>query len=537
MHRSLLILPFLAACASSPAATTSPTPAPPKEPPKEAPQNWQLLDETLDRVPGISVIRAERELLAGKQPKRSILVAVIDNGIDTSHVDLRANLWTNAKEIAGNGRDDDGNGYVDDIHGWDFIGGRDGKNVDHDTFEVTRLYARCGQGNAVPDSLSAADKAKCPQIVLEFIKKRDDAERSLTNIRQIGEAFARIVPVLKRATGSDSLTTAKVEALKPADPEVQQARGLYLRLASAGITPKVLDEARKSYEGQVEYSLNPNFNPRPIVGDNPADPSQRDYGNPDVAGPAPKHGTHVSGIIGAVQNNNVGINGIAQSVRIMAIRTVPDGDERDKDVANAIRYAVDNGAQVINMSFGKAYSPQKSAVDDAVKYADSKGVLMVHAAGNEGQDAGKNASFPTPFYLSGGRAQNWIEVGASSWRRDSLPASFSNFGQAQVDVFAPGVDLYSTIPGGYEKDSGTSMASPVVTGLAALIMSYYPQFTASDVKRIILQSVTKYPTLMVLQPGTETGEKVAFSTLSVTGGVVNAYNALKLAEDMSKPRP
>jgi len=537
MKRALVLIPFLAACASS-APSTSPSPAP--APPaviKEAPKDWHLLDITTDGVPGISLRKAERELLAGKQPKRPILVAVIDNGVDTSHVDLRANLWTNGREIAGNGKDDDGNGYVDDVRGWDFIGGRDGRNVDHDTFEVTRLYKRCGAGNAIPDSLPAADKQQCAQITQEFIKKRDDAERSLANIRQIGEVFARITPVLKQAVGGDSLDTEKVEALKSTNPEVQQARGMFLRLAGAGISPSILEEARKSFEGQVEYSLNPNFDPRPIVGDNPTNLAERNYGNADVTGPGPKHGTHVSGIIGAVRDNGVGIDGIAPAVRIMAVRAVPDGDERDKDIANAIRYAADNGAQVISMSFGKAYSPQKSVVDDAVRYADSKGILMVHAAGNEGQDTGKNASFPTPVYLSGGRAQNWIEVGASSWRRDSLPASFSNFSQQQVDVFAPGVDIYSTVPKGYEKDSGTSMAAPVVSGLAALIMSYYPNLTAPDVKRIILQSASKYPNLMVLRPGTETGEKVDFSTLSATGGVVNAYAALKLAEEQSKIHP
>jgi len=539
MNRALLLIPFLAACASAPATTAPGTaPAPANTGPlKEAPQDWHLLDETADRVPGISANRAYRELLAGRQPQRTILVAVIDNGVDTSHVDLRANLWSNTKEVAGNGKDDDGNGYVDDVRGWDFIGGRDGRNVDHDTFEVTRLYARCGAGNAVPDSLSQADKMQCPKIVQDFIKKRDDAERSLTNVKQISEAYARILPILKQAANGDSLTTARVEGMKGSSPEVQQARSLYLRLAEAGITPSVVEEALKAYQGQVEFSLNPNYNPRPIVGDNPANPTERGYGNPDVTGPGPKHGTHVSGIIGAVRDNGVGINGIAPAVRIMAIRAVPDGDERDKDIANAIRYAVDNGAQVIHMSFGKAYSPMKGVVDEAVKYADAKGVLMVHAAGNESQDASKYASYPTPVYLGGGRALNWIEVGASSWRRDSLPASFSNFGQNEVDVFAPGVDIYSSIPKGYEKDSGTSMASPVVTGLAALIMSYYPQFNAADVKRIILQSATKYPNLQVLRPGTETGEKVGFNTLSATGGVVNAYAALKLAEEMSKPRP
>jgi len=540
MRRFALVAAFLAACASVPA--TAPAPKPPSPTPavalSEPPNDWHLLDDAADHIPGISERRAERELLVGKQPKRTVLVAVIDNGVDTSHVDLRTNLWTNPRETAGNGKDDDANGYTDDVRGWDFIGGRDGRNVDHDTFEVTRLFARCGAGGAVPDSLSGGDKALCPQIVQDFTKKKDEVDRTLAKVREFQNLFSNIDPLLRQEARTDSLTKEKVEALRPTSPDVQQARSIYLQLAAAGISPPMLAEAKTAYESQALYSLNPKYDPRPIVGDNPANLAERSYGNSDVTGPGAKHGTHVSGIIGAVRGNNVGIDGIAPAVRIMAVRAVPDGDERDKDIANAIRYAVDNGAQVINMSFGKAYSPQKAAVDDAVRYADSKGVLMVHAAGNDGEDAAKHASFPTPFYLSGGRAQNWIEVGASGWRRgDSLVANFSNYGQNQVDVFAPGVDIYSTVPKGYEKDSGTSMASPVVAGLAALIMSYYPQFSASDVKRIILQSVTKYPNLMVVRPGSENGDKVDFSTLSQTGGIVNAYAALKLADEMSKLHP
>ncbi len=253
-----------------------------------------------------------------------------------------------------------------------------------------------------------------------------------------------------------------------------------------------------------------------------------------------KHGTHVAGIIGAVRGNGIGIDGISPAVKFMMIRTVPDGDERDKDVANAIRYAADHGAQIISMSFGKGYSPYKQAVDDAVKYADSKGILMVHAAGNDGADLSKGKNFPTPDYIGGGRPANWIEVGASSWKGgDSLAATFSNYGQQQVDVFAPGVDILSTIPGNqYERDSGTSMAAPVVSGLAALIMNYYPNLTAADVKKVIMSSVTKVPNQMVARPG-EGSRMVAFGSLSVTGGIVNAYNALKLAEELnaSKARP
>jgi len=330
-----------------------------------------------------------------------------------------------------------------------------------------------------------------------------------------------------------------VTAFQPTSQDAMQAKVMWLRLADAGITPEELEDAKKDVESKAKYGLNPAYDPRTIVGDDPANVSERKYGNSDVMGPDAKHGTHVSGIIGAVRGTSGGIDGIATNVKIMMVRTVPDGDERDKDIANAIRYAVDNGAMVINMSFGKGFSPEKAAVDEAVKYADSKGVLMVHAAGNDGENLAEKPSFPTPAYLSGGKPNNWIEVGASSWKGlDSLAAPFSNYGKAQVDVFAPGVDILSTVPGGgYERESGTSMAAPVVTGLAAMLMSYFPTLSAADVKRIILDSATRYADQKVARPGAENGETVPFGSLSVTGGIVNAYSAVKLAEQMSTTKP
>ena len=511
--------------------TAAPMPAKPAAPPLDAPRNWQLLDEITDGVPGISAERAERELLAGKRPLRTVLVAVIDGGIDTAHVDLRANLWTNPKEVAGNGRDDDNNGYVDDLHGWNLIGGNDGKDVHYDTFEVTRLYGWCTATGVNPGPLPPDEKSHCDDIKRQFEKTRNETQENVAQIRQIDAILSQILPILRQAAGTDSLTRATVSAIHPANSQVEQAKSLFLRLAEQGITPKDVAEAKTEYEARLEYGLNPKYNPRPIVGDDYNATAQRGYGNPDVMGPDAKHGTHVAGIIGAVRNNSVGIDGIAPAVKVMMVRAVPYGDERDKDIANAIRYAVDNGAQVINMSFGKAFSPQKAVVDSAVRYADAHGVLMVHAAGNDAENADTKPSFPTPNYIGGGRAQNWIEVGASSWKSgDALVAPFSNYGRTLVDVFAPGVDILSTVPGGYERDSGTSMAAPVVTGLAALIMDYFPNLTAADVKRIILASAVRHSDQSVQKPG---GGSASFGELSATGGIVNAYAAIKMAQEQA----
>jgi subtilisin family serine protease len=329
------------------------------------------------------------------------------------------------------------------------------------------------------------------------------------------------------------VTRARVEALRPANEAQQRARGQFLFLASNGATPEAVREAREAMDARVKYELNPEFDPRPLVGDTPA--AGRRYGNPDVTGPDASHGSHVAGIIAAAPGDS-GTIGIAPGVTILPVRAIPNGDERDKDVANAIRYAVDRGALIINMSFGKGYSPEKARVDSAVRYAESKGVLLVHAAGNDGEDADAERSFPVPEYDGSGRAATWLEVGASSWNADALAAPFSNYGQKRVDLFAPGVDILSTVPGGgYKREQGTSMAAPVVSGVAALLMAHFPSLTAADVKRIILQTVTPYRDRQTPRPGGE--QRVPFGTLSASGGVVNAYEAVKKALDETRARP
>lgn len=489
-----------------------------------APDAWQLLDLEEDRVPGVSATRTYRELLAGREPARQVIVAVIDGGTDTAHVDLRANLWRNPGEVVGNGVDDDGNGYADDVFGWNFIGGADGRNVGHESLEVTRLVVRCEAGEAPPAGYT------CEEIANDFEEGRAETLATLQQIRQIGAAYDFALPVLRNASGSDELTPEIVQEVRSLNQDVQQARNIYLQLDAAGISPDIVEEAVEAYQGLAEYGYNRDFDARDIVGDDYADGMQREYGNGDVMGPDASHGTHVAGIIGAVRDNGEGMDGIGADVRLMTIRAVPDGDERDKDIANAIRYAVDNGANIINMSFGKSHSPRKELVDAAVRYAEEAGVLMVHAAGNDGENLENERNFPTRDFLDGGRADLWIEVGAANWMVDSLAAVFSNYGQTKVDVFAPGVDILSTVPGSeYKREDGTSMAAPVVSGVAALLMAYFPELSAADVRRIILESSVKYGDLQIPLPGSTDGQMVPFGTLSVTGGVVNVYEAVRMA--------
>ena len=526
--------------AGAAAAQQRPQPVEPDAVPGLPPAGWWQKDPATDGVRGIAAERAYRELLAGRQPGRTVVVAIIDTGVEIDHPDLKDVIWTNPREVAGNGRDDDGNGYVDDVHGWDFLGGRDGRDVHYETYEITRIYRSLRKyEGARADTLSPAARAefdRFQEVKREFEAKRAETQQMVQTMRQVSANVQAVAMILRQALGTSTLTPAKVAALQSASPGVAEAKQYFLQLAAVGYSPERIEEERKDVEALLQYGVNPDFDPRPTVGDNPVDPRERGYGNAEVEGPFASHGTHVAGIVGAIRGNGVGVDGVASGVRLMVLRVVPNGDERDKDVAAGIRYAADNGANVINMSFGKSHSPDKALVDEAVRYAEQKGVLIVHAAGNDGADLASEANFPNRDFAGGGRAQSWIEVGASSFgAADSLAASFSNYGREQVDVFAPGVSILSTVPnGGYERFEGTSMAAPVVSGLAAVLMAYYPTLTAPQVKEIILQSATRLGTQSVVRPGGE--DSVPFGQLSSTGGIVNLYEALKLAQQRAGGR-
>ena len=529
--------PDTATASSSTASdTTAETTDASRPAPSRAPQDWFHLDRVPRSGPGLDTRAAYQQVLQDRAPQDTVQVAVIDSGLDIDHEDLAAKTWTNADETPGNGVDDDGNGYVDDVHGWNFIGGPNGKNVDQDTYELTRIYVTLHERFAGVDSATVGPDARAQyqryqDIKRAFQKKRREARKRLATVGKAQKAVQASVDVLESHLDTDSLTQSAVRSVTSSRRDVRRAQQTLQYFYDQNLSPSDLKDYKTQLERQVEYNYNPDFNPRPIVGDDYADKTERRYGNNDAEGPDPGHGTHVAGIIGATRENSIGIDGVARGVRLMSVRAVPNGDERDKDVANAIRYAVDNGADVINMSFGKSYSPHKDVVDAAVQYADSMGVLMVHAAGNDGANVDSTDNFPSPYYADGGRAQRWIEVGASSWEGGKkLAASFSNYGAERVDVFAPGHSIYSTVPGdAYERNDGTSMAAPMVSGLAALIMAHYPSLTATDVRDIILDTATPYRDQPVARPGD--GETVPFGTLSDTGAIVNARAALQRAAD------
>jgi subtilisin family serine protease len=482
-------------------------------------QRWSHLDLVKDTVPGMSVDKAYAEVLKGKKGTK-VIVGIVDSGVDINHEDLKSVIWTNTKEIAGNNIDDDNNGYIDDIHGWNFLG-----DAIHEQLEMTRIVKR---GPNTP----------------EYSKAKARLEEELKGLQQDKQQLDMILnaeKAIKSYLKKDDFTLEEVKKIETKDQSLLQAKAMFSQFLT-GMTKSEFDKEIIDYKdhvyGQLNYNLNVEYDGRKIVGDNPDDINNRKYGNNNVVGPEPKeakHGTHVAGIVAQVRGNKKGGDGVASSVvEIMAVRAVPDGDEYDKDIALGIRYAVDNGAKVINGSFGKYFSQNKELVIEAIKYAESKDVLLVIAAGNESYDLDVTNKYPNDTYDNSPEfAKNVLIIGALTPEYGSkMVASFSNYGKNNVDIFAPGEKIYATTPlNTYEYLQGTSMASPNVAGVAALIRSYYPSLTAIEVKQIIMESGTLLKNMISVG---EDNNKAIFSEISKSGKIVNAYNALLLAEKMTK---
>lgn len=491
-------------------------------------KRWSHLDLIKDSIPGMSVDKAYAELLQGKKGVK-VIVGIVDSGVDIEHEDLKGMIWTNSKEIPGNGIDDDKNGFIDDVHGWNFLG-----NSVNENLEMTRVVKKADDGSA-----------QYKQALAQYNEKYEKALKDKEQVDFLLDVHNTIKKELNK-------TTYKIEdlsAITSTDPKVARSKAIMTQIfTNAGPTfdPEAdFGEYKEQVYDQLSYNLNKDFDGRKIVGDNPEDIKDNHYGNNIVFGPDKEkalHGTHVAGIIAQVRGNNLGGDGVATNVEILTVRAVPDGDEYDKDIALAIRYAVDNGAKVINGSFGKSFSPHKDWVYDAIKYAAKKDVLIVHAAGNDGYniDETKNINYPNDSQDNIKEfADNLITIGAINKQYgENVVAPFSNFGKINVDVFAPGEEIYATVPNNkYKYLQGTSMASPNAAGVAALIRSYYPKLKAAQVKKILMESGVELPSMVVLGESENPGEKpkaVSSVESSKTAKMVNAYNALLMAEKMSK---
>ena len=488
-------------------------------------QSWGHLDLVNDTVPGMSVYKAYEEIIKNKKGQTTV-VAVIDSGIDIDHEDLDGVIWTNTKEIPNNGKDDDNNGYIDDVHGWNFLG--DGYN---EQLEYVRLLASGDSNN--PRYTEAQNL---------YTKEVEKYTTYKAQYEQIKQRVSEADDVISKYLKNKNYTKEELNAIKTDDQSLQQSVSIIkyvysLNMESVAEFMKEINEGLLEFNDRLNYNLNKDFKGRKTA-DNPDVLNDKPgYGNGNVK-PTTKtesHGTHVAGIIAAERGNRKGIDGVANNVQIMALRAVPNGDEYDKDIALAIRYAVDNGAKVINGSFGKSFSPHSNWVKDAIVYASDRDVIFVHASGNDGEDLDSSVVFPNDQTNNGVEISNtFITVGSLDFTYGSkLVSSFSNFGKINVDIFAPGGEIYSTTPGNeYDYKDGTSMAAPGVAGIVALIRSQHPGLKASDVKNIVVNSGLQLTTKVIVAG--EAYNIKPFNTLSKYGKIANAYNALIMANELSK---
>ena len=506
-------------------------------------ERWAAADLMTDTIPGMSTDKAYNEILNSRKGQ-TVIVGVIDSGVDIEHEDLKNVIWTNEDEIPNNNIDDDNNGYVDDIHGWNFLGDIVGENM-----EFVRYIKKLGpkyEGKSEA-SISAANREEFELYQKAMAEYEKEKQQAMGNKARYEQIIAQLKPAheaMSAKLGKEDYTAEELAAIEnPTAAEQQQIAMLTQMLNFADTVPGVIEELEggiEYFEGRMATHFNVEKDFRSVLGDDPDDITDTDYGNNDVDGPDVKkedarHGTHVAGIIAGERNNGIGIDGVAQNVEIMVLRAVPDGDEYDKDIALAIRYAVDNGAKVLNTSFGKYYSPHPEWVRDAIRYAADKDVLIVNAAGNDGLNLDESEVYPNDQSGTGSEiSDNFLTVGALSYDYGSeMVASFSNYGKTNVDVFAPGVKIWATTPlDTYEFLQGTSMASPAVAGVAATIRSLYPNLSAPQVKQIIMDSGLSSKNTVIL--GGDESNTEPFGEVSKSGKMVNLYNALIMADKMSR---
>lgn len=553
---TFLICFFIISCKSAKETTTSSVQS------KDAMQAWYQKDAAEDTIPGISLNKWYNQ--NKKKSKRDIIVAILDTQLDVNHEDLKGQFWVNSKEIPNNGIDDDGNGYIDDINGWNFTSNKKQDYVVWGNFACVRIIRKWGPvfKDKNEDQIAAAElpNFKEYQRALKvYEKESSDYNNWLKSSRYSVALFPIVKDSLKHYFPKEDYTYQQLDSLykiyKINDKTFRQRREdndrdigaligfMKFRFENNENTMEKMLDTEREIDSIVNRNLNLNFNDRAVIGDNP-NVLEKGYGSGSISiskkgfKNLQGHCTKVAGIIGANRNNNLGIKGFSDRIKLMPLNISYSGDENDKDIAMAIYYAVDNGAKVINMSFGKDFSSNQQWVSDALKYAEKHDVLVVHSAGNDRSNTDEFRNYPSDVNFDGTSeiCNNFINVGSTSKKPDSKFVSpFSNYGKQNVDLFAPGQEIYTTTKdNSYGSDSGTSLAGPMVSGTAALIWSYYPKLTAVEIKQIILESGTPY-NLEVIVPGTK-DKKVPFSDLSKSGKVLNAYNAMILAEKVSKKK-
>ena len=529
MKKLLIAAAFYAGFATIAAQTATPN--------DKDQKTWYHKDYATTKVYGVNTENAYKFLESKGLKPKTVVVGVLDSGVEVDHPGLAKNMWKNPNEVPNNGKDDDGNGYVDDIFGWNFLGGKNA-DIDVDNMEVTRVVKKYQSVFEGSDSVkNKENQAKMPEEFAMYMKSKEVFTKKSQEAKQNVQLYTMIknaIPDMVKLLGDKTLTKQNLSTIKPSTQQEAMAMQVLAQVSndpqvagkSAAEVKTYMDaqmkEALDYFTPQAEKGYNLDFDPRKeIVGDNYDDYSEKNYGNNHYEGPDAKHGTHVAGIIAGLANGSEPQYGVASRVaKIMTVRAVPDGDERDKDVANAIRYAVDNGAKILNMSFGKPVSPGKNVVWDAFKYAESKGVLLVKAAGNENEDIAEHQYFPTNYKSTTDEkpfVNNMIVVGSNTNDANALKSSFSNYNKKMVDVFAPGSEIYSTVPDGkYEYLQGTSMASPVVAGASAVLLAYMPNLKPEQIIESLVNT-------------TNASTNNGFENLSRSAGVIDVAKAAEYA--------
>ncbi len=489
--------------------------------------DWYNLSPSEDGIPGASVNKA-LTLIKGDVILRPVLVAVIDDGVDIKHPDFEGRIWINPGEVANDGIDNDKNGFIDDIHGWNFLGNAQGEVIKQENLEVTRQLRNLKTrfDDVDPSSLRGADKKayrEYQNLQQRYDELTSDLEDEFAQFSQITALYSGALAFAKERTGSTDLTMQQIMEHQTQDDDERQVFEFLVMAELQGVR-RMIEEGSTYFDSALNYHYNLEYDPRHLVNTQIG----KGYGNNLVDAANPDHGTHVAGIIAAIRGNGMGVDGIAPNAIIIPVRAVPDGDERDEDIAAAIRYAVDAGAKVINMSFGKELSPDKALVKAAALYALEKDVLLVHAAGNDFSNNDKEPNYPDGTMGKRKSLNNWITVGAINQNpEEGLLAEFSNYGKRKVDILAPGVDILSLEPGGgVVEQSGTSMAAPVVAGVAALIRGVNPALSAKEVKDILIKSAQSHADAPVYF---EDGKSLPLKKVVRNPAVVDAHAALKMA--------
>ena len=519
---------------------------------------WHWKDLEKDGVHGVSLFKAQQLLIDLKLKPAPIVIAILDGGIDTNHLQIKPLLWNNTKEIPGNHLDDDKNGYVDDLHGWNFLGNAAGQNINKASDEKSRIYHRY-KSEFKQDNLDSATwdlKKKqtykiWQQAAAEIIFTDEDAD-NLAFIKMARNAVVKMGVILIREIEDSNFTAEKLETYQPVGKLTADTKISYLRtLQALGIDKSnghqsILDDLNEYISGKEQSAISMDNAPvdlrKNIIQDQYENFKDQYYGNNNITGPNAKHGTHVAGLAAGIVDTIVPNATFINPIRIMGVRVVPDGDEYDKDVALGIRYAVNNGAKIINMSFGKSFSPEQPWVDSAIRYAASKDVLIIHSAGNESYDLNVKSVYPNPYStVFKDKANNLITVGASSDPiiAESILTDFSNYGNQIVDVLSPGNKIYSSLPNqNYGYLNGTSMSAPILSHIAALIRSYFPKLSAIEVKTILLQSCWKPEDENTLFPIPQKDQAKKLNEMSAEGGIINAalciQNAMKFQSNKNK---